>query len=155
MTIERALIADLPEVLELQRAAYQSEARLYDDYSIPPMTQTLAELCAEFGRSTFLKALAADRIIGSVRSSVNGDTCHVGRLIVHPNCQGRGIGTRLMAAIEALAPAVRRFELFTGHASEGNLRLYERLGYRRFREEQIKPGLTFIYLEKEKSPVRG
>jgi hypothetical protein len=36
---------------------------------------------------------------------------------------------------EAAPPAKRRFELFTGHRSEKNLRLYARLGYNEFQRK--------------------
>ena len=42
------------------------------------------------------------------------------------------------------------FELFSGHLSEGNLRLYRRLGCRPFRQARVRPGLTRVYLEKRK-----
>jgi ribosomal protein S18 acetylase RimI-like enzyme len=67
--------------------------------------------------------------VGSVRGRLEGDTCHIGRLVVHPRLQRRGIGARLMREIEGRFPKARRYELFTGHLSEGNLRLYRRLGY--------------------------
>jgi len=35
MVIEIAKIEDLEEILTLQKKSYQSEAALYDDYSIP------------------------------------------------------------------------------------------------------------------------
>jgi hypothetical protein len=53
-----------------------------------------------------------------------------------------------MREIEASFPDARRYELFTGHLSEGNLRLYRRLGYEEFREEEISPSLRLVYLEK-------
>ena len=39
--ITKALYSDLEEILALQKLAYQSEAELYDDYTIPPLTQSL------------------------------------------------------------------------------------------------------------------
>lgn len=41
MIIERASLEDAKEILELQKLAYVSEAEIYNDYSIPPMMQTL------------------------------------------------------------------------------------------------------------------
>ena len=64
----------------------------------------------------------------------------------------RGIGSRLMAALEAAVPEARRFELFTGHRSEGNLRLYARLGYREFRRQSVNERLTLVYMEKRAAP---
>ena len=71
----------------------------------------------------------------------------IGKLIVHPNHQGKGIGTQLLYAIEQ-ASAAPRYELFTSSKSEKNIRLYERVGYRKFAEKQVSPGLSFVYLEK-------
>jgi len=83
-----------------------------------------------------------------VRAREMYGTCHIGRLVVSPPAQGRGIGTRLMQEIEASFPSARRFELFTGSRSEGNLRLYRRLGYLPCREQSTPNGVTLVFLEK-------
>lgn len=67
--------------------------------------------------------------------------------MVHPQKQGYGIGTKLLEAIEAEYPK-QRYELFTGSKSVDNIRLYENLGYKIFREKQISEELSFVYLEK-------
>lgn len=148
IAIRPATAVDAEPILALQRLCYESEARLYDDWSIPPLTQTLAELQAEFASSVVLKASLAGRIVGSVRARAAGGCCQIGRLIVHPDFQRRGIGSQLMQEIERAFAAVDRFELFTGSRSEGNLRLYEALGYRRCLVREISPKLSFVYLEK-------
>lgn len=149
MLIERATPQDAEAILRLQYAAYQREAALYDDPSIPPLTQTLDQLLAQFDDHIILKATVAGRLVGSVRARLDGGTGHIGRLIVEPASQGQGIGRQLMAAIEAaLAPAMR-FELFTGDRSERNLALYQRLGYAPVRTERLGPLVTLVYLEKE------
>ena len=148
--IDRAAADDAAEILELQKLAYQSEARLYDDWNLPPLQQSLESMRAELASSIVLKALVADRLVGSVRAREARGTCHVGRLIVAPPLQGHGIGTRLMYSIEASFPAAQRFELFTGSRSEDNIRLYERLGYRRSREEVVSPAVTLVYMEKSR-----
>jgi ribosomal protein S18 acetylase RimI-like enzyme len=153
LTIEDAGIADAAEILALQKLAYQSEAELYGDDAIPPLTQTLAGLETEFADARVLKATADGRIVGSVRGRVVDGVCHVGRLMVHPDLQGRGIGSRLLRRLEALFPAGSRFELFTGHRSAGNLRLYERLGYRETRRSAAHPGLTLVFLDKGDRPI--
>lgn len=146
--IQPAQREDLPEILKLQYLAYQSEARLFHDPDIPPLRQTLSELQAEFDRSAFLKALDENsRIIGSVRACCEGDTAYIGKLMVHPDHQRRGLGSRLLRAIEN-ACHVQRYELFTSTKSAGNIRLYQRLGYQIFKEEKITEELTFVYLEK-------
>ncbi|MBN1440926.1 MAG: GNAT family N-acetyltransferase [Anaerolineales bacterium] len=151
--IEPARIEDAAEILALQILAYRSEAELYHDYSIAPLRQTPAEIASEFGVKRFLKATLDGRIVGSVRGELRDATCRVGRLIVHPTCQNRGIGGRLLQAIEAHFPDAERFELFTGELSRRNLRLYEKNGYREFHREPMNDRAMMIYLEK-RNPER-
>ena len=148
MLIQPAEPGDATEILQLQKLAYRSEAAIYDDLTIAPLTQTLDEMRADLARQTCLKATLDGRIAGSVRAHVKNGTCYVGRLIVHPDYQNRGIGTRLMDEIERVFRSAARFELFTGHRSERNLNLYRKLGYRPFRQERISEALSLVYLEK-------
>lgn len=139
---------DAEEILALQKLAYQCEAELYDDPSIPPLTQTLEQMKADYETNTILKAVDGDRIIGSVRAFLKEGTCCIGRLIVHPDCQNRGLGSRLMNAIEEAFPQAARFELFTGHKSERNLYLYQKRGYRIFKTVPVNDRLSIVFLEK-------
>ena len=147
-SIEAATVSDASEILELQKLCYQREAELYDDFTIPPLTQSLSEIEAEFTTKVFLKAEDNTTIIGSVRAFLEDGTCHIERLIVHPDYQGQGIGTSLLKAIEAYFGRAQRLELFTGSKSEGNIRLYERLGFTKFAEKQLNEKVTLVFLEK-------
>jgi ribosomal protein S18 acetylase RimI-like enzyme len=146
--ITLAVAGDAAEILKLQKLAYQSEAAIYNDYTLPPLMQTLEGMAADLRNQTVLKDTASSRIIGSVRGYVKDGTGYIGRLIVHPDCQNQGIGTQLMGAIEKRLVQAKRYELFTGHKSERNLRLYEKLGYAVCRREPVNEGLEFLYLEK-------
>ena len=148
MIITEADIADAETILDLQRTAYQSEARLYNDFNLPPLTQTLAELRASFTGHVFLKAIIAGRIVGTVRAREEKKTCHIGRLIVLPEYQRQGIGAALLAGIEKLFPQVERFELFTGEKSVGTIRLYKRLGYQETNRQRISDKVVLLFMEK-------
>ena len=146
--IEKAQIEDLKEILELQYLAYQSEAKLFGDMDIPPLKQTIEEVCEEYKKGIILKKVD-DRgvIIGSVRAYQEGQTVYIGKLMVHPEMQKQGIGTKLLCEIENQYPN-QRYELFTSTKSSDNIRLYERLGYKKYKEEIVTPELQFVYLEK-------
>ena len=146
--ISPANVEDAAAILALQRLAFQTEAPVYDDFTLPPLTESLKDLEAQFSRKRFLKAVERGQIIGSVRGFLDAATLHVQRLIVHPDYRRRGVGAALLSRIETAFPAARRFELFTGHKSTGNLRLYERLGYRAFRQERVNEKVTLVFLEK-------
>jgi ribosomal protein S18 acetylase RimI-like enzyme len=110
--------------------------------------QTLADLKKEFATKIILRAVLEGQLAGSVRAGQKEATCFIEKLIVHPDLQGRGIGTKLMREIETLFPKVKRFELFTGHRSERNIRLYNKLGYQAFKEQRINDNLSLTYMEK-------
>ena len=141
--------ADAGELLTLQRAAFVTEAQVYDDPRLPALVESLTELRDALGRGPVLKATDGGRIVGSVRARVADGVLHVGRLVVAPDQQGRGIGRALLAAVErAAGPDVRRAALFTGHRSVGNLRLYTRAGYEEQRRERVADDLTLVHLAK-------
>jgi GNAT superfamily N-acetyltransferase len=148
ISIIKASRDDVSEILALQKIAYQSEAMQYDDWTIPPLTQTIFEMEAEFGIYVFLKTVVQERIVGSVRGSLNSGTCSIGRLIVHPDYQRKGIGTALMKSIEKAFIGAARFELFTGTKSIDNIRFYRRLGYEGFREEDLTSEVRLLFMEK-------
>lgn len=150
MLIETADINDAEVILELQKAAYQSEAEIYQDYEIPPLTETLGQLKLLFSNHIVLKATIDGRIIGSVRANINNGSCHIGRLIVDPQYQNHGVGTALLAEIECKYPTCRRFELFTGIKSQRNIRIYEKVGYKAYKTQTVSSKLSLICFEKVK-----
>jgi ribosomal protein S18 acetylase RimI-like enzyme len=148
ISILRSDRSDAKAILELQKLAYHAEAKIYNDFFIPPLVQPLHDLEAEYGSHVFLKVVWHREIIGSVRACEKDGTCHIGRLIVHPDHQNRGIGKELMNRIEAEFPGTRRFELFTGTKSEKNLAFYKKLGYGIVRYEKLNDKVEFAFLEK-------
>ena len=146
--IEKAQKEDLKEILDLQYLAYQSEAKLFGDMEIPPLKQTIEEVYDEFEKGTILKAIDEKGvIIGSVRAYQDGRTVYIGKLMVHPEMQKKGIGTKLLLEIENEYPN-QRYELFTSTRSIKNIKLYEKLGYKIFKEETLTKKLQFVYMQK-------
>ena len=151
VVIEPARPEDAGPILTVQRAAYVTEAQLYGDPFISPLTESLAQVrTAIDGDGVVLVARLGERVVGSVRGLINGRTAQIGRLVVAPDEQGKGVATRLMDALEAdLAADCDEYALFTGHLSESNLRLYRRRGYTETRREHIGGALTFVHLRKK------
>lgn len=148
MTITRANSQDLEEILKLQYLAYQSEAELVGSRDIQSLRQSLPEVEEEFQRGMILKAVGdGGCIVGSVRGRLQGDTLHIGKLFVHPEFRGRGLGARLLQEMEQRYPGVC-YELFTSSLSGTNLGMYQRRGYVEIRRERAVPGMEMVFLRK-------
>lgn len=153
VTISAATEADAEQILKLQYLCYQSEAQLYGNYAIEPLTQSLDSVRAELTGGTVLVARLGDEVVASVRGTIEADgTARIDKLIVHPRMQRHGLGGRLLAAIESALGAsgtAKRFQLFTGHRSEHNLRLYRKHGYAPVSTRRVDEQLTLITLAKD------
>jgi N-acetylglutamate synthase-like GNAT family acetyltransferase len=146
--IEKASVGNAGEILALQKLAYVGEAEILNDFSIPPLHQTMEEVLAEFSHQIFFKVERESNVIGSVRCYQEKSTCYIGKLIVHPNYQNRGIGTGLLNAAENQFPEADRYELFTSQKSKRNLYLYTKCGYRCFKRQVVSNTLSLLFLEK-------
>ena len=130
--MSRLSCSDAGEVLTLQRAAYVTEAQAHSDLTIPPLVQSLTQLVEELSDPHVLAwgLREQGRLVASVRVRVSGQDAELGRLVVAPDCQGRGLGSSVLRQAEAELPAsVRTIRLFTGEHSLANQRLYARHGY--------------------------
>jgi GNAT superfamily N-acetyltransferase len=150
MEVKKAAYEDLAEIFDLQKLAYQSEAQMLNDYSIQPLTQTLTEMQNEFNTGIILKLIDEnDKIIGSVRAHEENGRVYVGKLIVHPDYQNKGLGTKLLLTIETFFEG-KTFELFTSGKSERNLYLYQKNGYKEFKREKATETYDMVFFRKMK-----
>ena len=149
LIIAQAVKKDLPIILDIQRKAFMEVAGFFNLKSLPSIEQTLESLTDEFVNSKILKASIANTIIGSVRAYRKNDTCHIGKLVVLPEYQNKGIGKALMNEIEnQYKSIVKRYELFTGARDPRNRYLYNQLGYKSFKTEKLNDEISFVYMEK-------
>ncbi|MET8562794.1 GNAT family N-acetyltransferase [Streptomyces flaveolus] len=153
VTISVATEQDAEQIFRLQYLCFQSEAALYGNYRIDPLVQSLESVRQEVAADCVFVARLGDEVVGSVRGKVTEDgAAAIGKLCVHPRLQGHGIGARLLRTAEAALADERgatRFRLFTGHRSEGNLRLYRRSGYETVGRAKGADGVEMIILEKQ------
>ena len=147
ISIEPIRSEDAGEVLTIQRAAFVSEAIIYGNPDMPPLTQTLAELEAELQTAKGWVARMDGRLVGAIRVREDDGLLLIGRIAIAPDRQGSGIGRTLLETAEAHSDATEA-ELFTGSLSEANIRLYESCGYV---ETQRVPGdgSDEVYLRKK------
>jgi tRNA (guanine37-N1)-methyltransferase len=123
--------ADAGELLTLQRACWVQEQQSNPELEIDALTEDYDDVRAWIQEGTVLVAHRAGRLVGAVRGRQHETTWDVGRLMVAPDLQGRGLGRLLLERIEQVAPPeVTDFELFTGAGSRRNRKMYQKAGYR-------------------------
>ncbi len=151
LDVRVATPADAAELLVLQRACWVREGLAAQGrWVVPPLAEELADVVAGLGEWTTyaVRVRSADgapgRLVGSARGRVrpvDATFWEVGRLMVAPDLQGRGLGRELLSLAESLAPSgVTGFWLTTGVLEEGNQRFYKRAGYRLVPGEPTYPG---------------
>jgi len=144
-SIERAVRGDAAELLTLQRACWVQEALANDDLRIPALHETLADVEAGLGEWDTYVVRVAGRLVGSVRGRLEDGTWDIGRLMVAPDLQGRGLGRALLEHVQAVAPrTATTYALFTGERSARNLRLYKKAGFRGAPGASPVPGTVML-----------
>jgi ribosomal protein S18 acetylase RimI-like enzyme len=102
----------------------------------------------EFENCTILKLVKNNNeIVGSIRAYVKNERVFIGKLIVHPDFQNQGHGTKLLNAIETYYEC-KTFELFTSTESVKNIYLYKKNGYKEIKQEKGSGNIIFVFLEK-------
>lgn len=147
-TIVPADPADAPAILALQRIAFEPEARACQVWEIPPLQETEDGIREHIRMATVLKAMDGDRLVGAIRGIVNSGACLIRVLVVSPEHQGRGLGARLLTAIEDAHRQVERFELTTNMIMVGNVRFYLRNGYEVVEQIQHAPTIRLAFMRK-------
>ncbi len=145
---------DLSEILALQKKAFSIIARIIDRYDIQPLVQTLEETRQEAAEFTVLKYVLDGRIVGTVRGRMlDGGNCYIGKLAVDPDAHNKGIGRKLMQAIESHFADCRGYELFTSTVTPNTHHLYKSLGYEITRIGQ-GDGVTILHFGKRNNKRR-
>jgi GNAT superfamily N-acetyltransferase len=147
--IEKALRTDLPEILSMQKAAFAPIASLLNRAELQPMTQTLPQIEAEYDNWNFLKYTLDERIVGSVRIYVDDShNCHIGKLVVLPDYQSKGIGKALMHAVHEGCKDCNRFMLYTGKDVPSIVNFYRALGYTQIYTDTLD-GVLMVFMERK------
>ena len=126
---------DAGELLTLQRACWVQEALANDSLAdIPALHESLDDVQAWMRTWSTWVVRSEGRLVGAVRGPARGTPAarwDIGRIMVAPDLQGRGLGRALLDHIEAVAaPEATSYILFTGARSADNIRMYKKAGFR-------------------------
>ena len=149
MKIEIANIEDVPELLELHDKAFFAIAAEVDWLDAPGLKESLEQAREDFPKYMTLKMLSDDgKIVGSVRGCVEDGSLYIGRLMVLPECQGKGYGRILLREIQSMLPHNRAWLDTSGDVPQ-TVSFYEREGFRTFESKRFENGVSWIFMEKK------
>ena len=140
-----AVRGDAGELLTLQRACWVQEALANDMLDIPALHESLADVEASLDDWAYFVVRSAGRLVGAVRGRLEGDHWDIGRVMVAPDLQGRGLGRALLEHIQGVAPAeASSYVLFTGANSSDNQRMYKKAGFSLRKDLPAPPGAVIL-----------
>ena len=120
-------------------------ARVFVEEQGVPVELELDELDAT---ADHFLALVEDEPMGAGRLLRSGDIGILGRLAVLKQARGTGVGLALVKAIEdrAIELGLSAIEL---HSQTQACGFYERIGYRRYGEEDYDAGIPHVWMRKQ------
>ncbi|RYB95407.1 tRNA (guanosine(37)-N1)-methyltransferase TrmD [Nocardioides oleivorans] len=147
LDVRPAVPADAGEVLTLQRACWFQEMEANPGVEIPALRESLDDVRRGLGEWTVMVARepSTGRLVGAVRGRVDHGEWDIGRIMVAPDLQGRGLGRALLELVQDLAPDdVETYVLFTGARSLDNQRMYKKAGFRMRPDRTSPPGAVVL-----------
>ena len=148
LDVRPVVAADAGELYTLQRACWLQELEANPGVEIPALRESLDDVRRGLAEWTVMVARepSSGRLVGAVRGRVDSHgEWDIGRIMVAPDLQGRGLGRALLELVEGLAPPdVTTFVLFTGAGSADNLRMYKKAGFRLRPDRKAPPGAVVL-----------
>ena len=148
LDVRPAVPADAGELYTLQRACWLQEMEANPGVDIPALRESLDDVRRGVGEWTVRVARepSSGRLVGAVRGRLDRHgEWDIGRIMVAPDLQGRGLGRALLELVEDLAPAdVTTYVLFTGAGSVDNQRMYKKAGFRLRPDRKAPPGAVVM-----------
>ncbi len=162
ITIRSTAEADVPILLDIQKAAFQPIYEIYHDAGNPAlrgMEDITRRLHPPFRQFTILED---GEIVGGIFYVTEGSTPHVpclapgeyylGRLYIRPDRQSHGIGRHAILLCEQTFPDARKFYVDFPRELDKNRRCYEAAGFRSTGTVLTpEPGLTLLLYDKQVS----
>ena len=131
---------------QLQKEAYQIEARLTGIKNIPYLTERDDEIVNS--TESFLGHSYESEVLGIISyQEVGEDEVQICRLAVSPSSFGKGIGLQLILAVFSLHPAAS-FVVTTGKGNSPAKNLYEKSGFVYKKEIERSDGTVMWKFEK-------
>ena len=153
VSLRRAAAADIKTLWMMQVEAFSGLLLKYRDYDTSPGAESLERVQAKFDQpgTIYYFIMDGETTVGGVRvvDKRDGSRKRIAPVWIMPEHRRKGYARAAFARIEEIHGA-DSWSLDTILQEEGNVRLYEQLGYRRTGETRhIKDGMDIVFFEKD------
>jgi ribosomal protein S18 acetylase RimI-like enzyme len=151
LSIRRATPADAAAVRALTRSAYAKW--------VPVVGREPRPMSADYERAVLDHVIELheeeDVLLALIELITGPDHLLIENIAVHPDEQGRGLGSQLLRHAEDVARSLglEEVRLYTNGRMETNIALYERRGYRVDRREEAGSLGVAVYMSKRLEPA--
>ena len=153
ITLRKAEREDLQKIWQMQVEAFKGLLAKYKDYDMSPAAEGIDKIVARFEQPWttyfFIEAEGVD--VGAIRvvDKKDGSRKRISPLWIMEEYRGKGYAQDAIRAVEALY-GEHYWELDTILQEEGNLHLYEKMGYHRTgKTDKINERMDIVYYEKD------
>ena len=153
VTLRKAEREDLQKIWQMQVEAFKGLLDKYQDYDMSPAAEGIDKIVARFEQpwTTYFFIEAEGEDVGAIRvvDKKDGSRKRISPLWIMEEHRGKGYAQDAIRAVEALY-GEHHWELNTILQEEGNLHLYEKMGYHRTgRTDKINERMDIVYYEKD------
>ncbi len=144
---------DSAAIAEVLGEAFGTYRQHYTPEAFEIVTPSAVEITRRLDDGPLWVATIGDRVVGTVSVTVEEGDLYVRSMAVVPEAQGRGVGHKLLDAIDEYAAGTEfdRIFLYTTYFSAGAKELYEKHGYAWVRDTTAEEWYGVPGLEMEKA----
>jgi len=149
----KATESDIKEIWKMQVEAFKGLLEKYQDYDMSPATESYENVLNKYKQpwTSFYFITRNIEKVGAVRviDKKDGSRKRIAPIWIMPDFRNQGLAQLAMREVEKLYDS-HHWQLDTILQEQGNIYLYEKLGYKRTGEiENIKDGMDIVYFHKD------
>ena len=153
VTLRLATSEDLEKIWKMQVEAFAGLLEKYKDYELSPASEGIDKIEARFAQEGsayyFIEAEGADVGVIRIVDRKDGTRRRISPLWIMPSYRGRGYAQEAIRAAEDIY-GTHHWELDTILQEEGNLHLYEKMGYHQTgKTARINERMDLVFYEKD------
>ncbi|MBR5347684.1 MAG: GNAT family N-acetyltransferase [Lachnospiraceae bacterium] len=151
--LKAATREDMENIWKMQIEAFSGLLEKYQDYDMSPAAEKFEKVMARYEQpwTTYYFIVAGDENVGAIRivDKKDGSRKRISPLWIMPEYRNKGYAQAAIRAVEQIHGA-EHWCLDTILQEEGNLHLYEKMGYHRTGQiEKINERMDIVFYEKD------